>query len=149
MSEKRFEEFNSRMNSRRLEKAVKYACSVNRSGDADSQRDSLIIVMASHLVTIYLHILHLIRRKDFHSLSLRDRDVVAAANCCNVAHPRRVEALSRSSRRARPRRARYRRTGASILGPVKIIPSRKAAAIYRERPAFTSQRKAIARETRA
>lgn len=56
--------------------------------------------------------------------------------------------LSRRARRGGCRRARYHRIGASIPGPVKIIPSPKAAAIYRERPALTSKRKKIARETR-
>lgn len=43
---------------------------------ARRRRDSLII--ANRFVAIYLHMLHLIRRRDFHSLFGRDRDVVVA-----------------------------------------------------------------------
>jgi len=106
------------------------------------------------LLVIYLHILHLIRRKDFHSLSRCDRDVVAANYILYVTHPHRNSrtiSLCRSTlvvypvRRGGCRRARYRRIGASIPGPVKTILSRKAAAIYRECPALISKRKKIAR----
>lgn len=53
--------------------------------------------MASHFVAIYLHILHLIRRKDFHWLSRRDRDVVAVNYRTLRTHI--VIPVSRSSRR--------------------------------------------------